>query len=426
MLSLWYADGRDTPRTRPGDVLRLAGFTGQEECAITMGWTVERLDWVNEPTFRATTILAGYGLNKGVAEGRIMTPPIRLSAVAYRIRSNPPDVAIVSGVRRGDKLVFGQTVGWADALARTAKRVVVELAESSVPGSAGNNQSTDNLLDGVDLGGPEIVGNIVATVARPAHSGAAPASDAAGPTSSPERTALSSNRQAGLGAPAASRPADEIDLQIGRLVASILPEDPTLQFGPGGIGEGIVRSLTKPVGIWSGLVSDPMASLFDRDLLRGNVVAAYAWGGDPILQLAAAGRLELRPATIVHEPAVLAEIPRFVGCNTALQLGLDGSVNVERVGSRTIAGVGGHTDFCEGATRSNGGMAIISVRSTAADGSSTIVPRVDVVSTARSSIGVVVTEHGIVDLRPLNDEQRRTALIGIAHPSHRQWLVDNS
>jgi acyl-CoA hydrolase len=396
MLSLWYADGRDAPRTPPAEILKAAGFTRQEECAVTIGWTVERMDWVNEPTFRATTMLAGYGLNKGVAEGRIMTPPIRLSAVAYRIRSNPPDVAVVSGVRRGDKLVFAQTVGWADALARNAKQVIVELAEPAV---AGTVTPADNLLDGVDLGGPEIVGNIVGTVLRPASTG---------------------------GAPAASRPADEIDLQIGRLVASILPDDPTLQFGPGGIGEGIVRSLTKPVGIWSGLVSDPMASLYDRDLLKGNVVAAYAWGGDPILRLAAAGRLELRPATVVHEPAVLGEIPRFVGCNTALQLGLDGSVNVERVGSRTIAGVGGHTDFCEGATRSAGGMSIISVRSTAADGSSTIVPRVDVVSTARSSIGVVVTEHGIVDLRPLSDEQRRTALVNIAHPSHRDWLAENS
>ena len=399
MLSLWYADGRDTPRSPPAEVLRLAGFTGQEDCAITIGWTVERLDWVNDPSFRATTMLAGYGLNKGVAEGRIMAPPVRLSAVASRIRSNPPDVAVVSGVRRGDKLVFAQTVGWADALARTATHVVVELAESSAEGSIGSPESTDNPLDGIDLGGPEIVGNIVATVARPMYSGAAPA---------------------------ASRPADETDLVIGRLVASILPENPTLQFGPGGIGEGIVRSLTKPVGIWSGLVSDPMASLFDRDILSGNVVAAYAWGGDPILRLAAARRLDLRPSTVVHEPAVLADIPRFVGCNTALQLGLDGSVNVERVGSRTIAGVGGHTDFCEGATRSIGGMSIISVRSTAADGSSTIVPRVDVVSTARSSIGIVVTEHGIVDLRPLSDEQRRISLIGIAHPAHRQWLADNS
>jgi 4-hydroxybutyrate CoA-transferase len=396
MLSLWYADGRDAPRTPPAEILNAAGFTGQEECAITIGWTVERMDWVNEPTFRATTMLAGYGLNKAVAEGRIMTPPIRLSAVAFRIRSNPPDVAVVSGVRRGDKLVFSQTVGWADALARNAKQVIVELAE---PAAAGTVTPSDNMLDGVDLGGPEIVGNIFGTVLRPASTGAAPA---------------------------ASRPADDIDLRIGRLVASILPDDPTLQFGPGGIGEGIVRSLTKPVGIWSGLVSDPMASLYERDLLRGNVVAAYAWGGDPILRLAAAGCLELRPATVVHEPAVLGEIPRFVGCNTALQLGLDGSVNVERVGSRTIAGVGGHTDFCEGATRSAGGMSIISVRSTAADGSSTIVPRVDVVSTARSSIGIVVTEHGLVDLRPLSDEQRRTALIDIAHPSHRDWLADNS
>ncbi len=397
MLSLWYADGRDTPRTPPTEVLRLAGFTGQEGCAVTVGFTVERLEWINDPSFRATTMLAGYGLNKAVGDGRILTPPVRLSAVASRIRSNPPDVAVVSGVRRGDKLVFAQTVGWADVLAQTSSRVVVELAD--IVDSTGTTTSTDNPLDGLDLGGPEIVGNIVATVARPPYTGAPPA---------------------------ASRAADEVDLQIGRLVASILPDDPTLQFGPGGIGEGIVRSLTKPVRIWSGLVADTTANLHARGLLSGKAVAAYVWGGDPIHRLAQEDRLLLQSATITHEPKVLAEIPRFVGCNTALQLGLDGSVNVERVGARTIAGVGGHTDFCEGATRSIRGMSIISVRSTAADGSSTIVPRVDVVSTARCSIGIVVTEHGIVDLRPLGDEQRRTALIGIAHPSHRQWLADNS
>ncbi len=397
MLSLWYADGRDAPRTPPAEVLRLGGYSGQEACEITLGFTIERLDWLNEPSFRAVTMLAGYGLNKAVGEGRIATPPVRLSAVASRIRSNPPDIAIVSGVRRGDKLVFAQTVGWADVLARTASRVVVELAEPCDPTT--NGTSTDNPLDGVDLGGPEIVGNIVATVARPPYTGPPPA---------------------------ASRAADHVDLQIGRLVASLLPEDPTLQFGPGGIGEGIVRSLTKPVRIWSGLVTDTTASLHARGLLVGKAAAAYVWGGDPIRELAEVGRLQLQSATVTHDTSVIAEIPRFVGCNTALQLGLDGSVNVERVGSRTIAGVGGHTDFCEGATRSIGGMSIIAVRSTTADGSSTIVPRVDVVSTARSSIGLVVTEHGIVDLRSLRDSQRAIALIEIAHPTHRQWLTDNS
>lgn len=394
MITLWYADGRDVPRTPPSEVLRLAGYSAADPVEVTIGWTVERLSWIDDPSFRATTMLAGYGLSRAVAEGRIRTPPVRLSAVATRIRSTPPDVAVVSGVRRGDRLVFAQSVGWADVLARHAKRVVVEIAEPVASATP-----SDNLLEGVDLGAPEIIGNVVATTTRPPYVGSPPA---------------------------VSRPADEIDLTIGRLVASILPDDPTLQFGPGGIGEGITRSLMKPVSIWSGLVTDSMAGLHNAGLLVGRLAAAYAWGGAPIREVASAGRLQLQSATLTHDPSVIAKIPRFVGCNTALQVGLDGSVNVERVGTRTIAGVGGHTDFCEGATRSVGGLSVIAVRSTAADGSSTIVPQVDVVSTARSSIGVVVTEYGIVDLRPLTDEQRRTSLVGIAHPSHRERLNHES
>lgn len=391
MLTLWYADGRDVPRTSPSEVLQLAGYSPTEVVDVTVGWTVERLAWMDDPEFRATTMLAGYGLSRAVAEGRIATPPTRLSSVATRIRSAPPDVAVVSGVRRGSRLAFAQSVGWADVLARHAKRVVVEVAELKL-----NSLSAADDLEGCDLGAPEIIGNVVAITQRPGDTGASPA---------------------------VSRPADEIDLTIGRLVASILPEEPTLQFGPGGIGEGITRSLTKPVSIWSGLVTDAMAGLHTDGLLVGRAAAAYAWGGSAIRELAAAGRLQLQSATLTHDPSIIAKIPRFVGCNTALQVGLDGSVNVERVGSRTIAGVGGHTDFCEGATRSVGGISVIAVRSTAADGSSTIVPRVDVVSTARSAIGVVVTEYGIADLRPLNDAQRRMRLIEIAHPSHRDRLT---
>ncbi len=397
MLQLWYADGRDTPRTPPTEVLRLAGFASDAEYAVTMGWTIERLAWVNRPDFRATTMMAGYALNNAVAEGRIATPPTRLSFVASRIRSNPPDVAVVTGVRRGAALVFGQSVGWADVLARTATRVVVEIAEPDEKRASENGKSAYE-LEGLDLGGPEILGNIVATVPRPQR-----VSDA----------------------PARSRPADDVDMRIGGLVAALLPDDPTLQFGPGGVGEGIVRSLSKPVRIWSGLVTDDMAQLFASDLLTGNATAAYVWGGEAIRHLAAAGRLHLQSTTIVHDSSVIAAIPRFVGCNTALQIGLDGAVNVERVGSRVISGIGGHTDFCEGATRSIGGLSVIAVRSTSADGSSTIVPRADVVSTARSAIGIVVTEHGVADLRTLTDAQRRDALIAIAHPAHRNRLHDN-
>ena len=376
--SIWYADGPDAPRTSPDEALRVAGLADDADRVITLGWTIERHAWIDHPSFRARTVLAGYALSRAVNELRIVALSTRLSAVPSLIRADPPDLAVVTGIRRGSTVAFIAGVGWADVLAGTARRVVVEVDDS-----------------GVDLGAPEIEGNIVATVARPP----APA-----------------------GAPAASRPADEVDLRIGSLVASLLPDEPTLQFGPGGIGEGIARALRRPVRIWSGLVTDSMAELHQRGLLLEPVVAAYAWGGEPIRALAAAGMLRLSSSTVTHDLSHLSAIPRLVGCNTALQVGLDAAVNVERVGRRVIAAIGGHADFCVGSSRSVGGLSVIAVRSTAANGSSTIVRSVDVVSTARSDIDVVVTEHGIADVRGVDDDERARRLIAIAAPQHRSLL----
>lgn len=376
--TVWYADGPGSPRTGPADALGAIGLAPDSPYAVTLGWTVQRQSWIDDPDFRARTVLAGYGLARAVNEGRVIAMSARLSAVPSLIQADPPDVAVVSGLRRGPALAFGSSVGWADVLARTARSVIVEV---------------DDEQD--DLGAPEIQGNVVTTVPRPA----APDSP-----------------------PAVSRSADEIDLRIGALVASLLPDEPTLQFGPGGIGEGIARALRRPVRIWSGLVTDSMADLHGRDLLLAPVVAAYAWGGDPIRSLAAEGMLRLCSSSTTHDLTALSSTPRFVGCNTALQIGLDGAVNVERIGDRTIAAVGGHADFCVGASRSVGGLSVIAVRATTASGSSTIVPSVDVVSTARADVQVVVTEHGIADLRGIDDEQRAHRLIAVAAPEHRARL----
>ena len=143
-------------------------------------------------------------------------------------------------------------------------------------------------------------------------------------------------------------------------------------------------------------------------------MAAYTWGGDPIHRLAAAGMLELTSITETNEPGLIALVPRFVACNTALQVGLDGSVNIERVNGRVITGIGGHADFCAGASRSVGGLSIIAVRSTAADGSPTIVEQVELVSTPRCDVDIVVTEHGVADLRGATDAERADRLLAIS------------
>lgn len=357
-----YADGPASARISPSDALAAAGVIGAPE--VLLGLTTERHAWLDDPVLRGTTVLPGYALSGAVATGRLTPIAARLTAVPSLLAERPPDVGVIAVVPRGDDFAFSGSVGWGPELAATAKRVVLEVDAV-----------------GRDLGGPVIAGNVVAVLTR---QGA--------PTAVPQRAA------------------DDIDRRIGELVASLVPADATLQFGPGGIGEGIASSLQRPVHIRSGLLTDAMAALHDRGLLLSPAIAAYTWGGDPITRLAEAGMLRLAPVSETNDSSAVAATPRFMACNTAIQVGYDGAVNVERIGDRVITGVGGHSDFCAGASRSIGGLSIIAVRANAADGTPTVVERVDVVSTPRSDVDIVVTEHGIADLRGLTDKQRAERL----------------
>jgi acyl-CoA hydrolase len=361
-----YADGPASARISPAEALVAAELTGTPE--VLLGLTTERHAWLDDPALRGTTMLPGYALSRAVAAGRLTPIAARLTAVPSLLAERPPDVGVIAVVRRGDGYAFSGSVGWGPELARTAERLVLEVDEA-----------------GHDLGGALVAGNVVAVVDRQGD-----------PTPVPQRAA------------------DDIDRRIGELVASLVPDDATLQFGPGGVGEGIASSLQRPVRIRSGLLTDAMAALHDRGLLLAPAVAAYTWGGDPILRLAQAGMLRLAPVSETNDSSAVAATPRFVACNTAIQVGDDGAVNVERIGDRVITGVGGHSDFCAGASRSIGGLSIIAVRANAADGTPTIVERVDVVSTPRSDVDIVVTEHGIADLRGLSDQQRAARLVAVS------------
>lgn len=373
---LAYPDGADGVRVAPDEVARRLGLSDPE---VLLGWVPYEVPWLAAPALRGRSFMAGYQLAGPLGDGRLSYLPIRLSGIPPFVGDNPPDVAVVGGVRRGDQLAFKGTVGWAPAAAEAAAQVVVEVDE-----------------DAPDLGGPLIPGNIAAVVDR--------------------------REQPGADTPA-PRPPDAVDLAIGRNVVSVFPEEPTIQVGPGGIAEAIVASLTRPVHVWSGLVTDAVAELMARGLLLGSVTAGYVWGGGPVAELARAGRLKLDRIEHTHDLTHVSGIDRFVGCNTALQVGLDGSVNVERVGGRLVAGIGGHPDFCTAGTRSKGGMSVIALRSTTGRGASTIVAKVETVSTARCDVDVVVTEHGVADLRGVDDAERARRIAAVADPAHRPSLL---
>ena len=367
-----YADGADSATIDPHHVAEL---TSAGEFEVLMGWEPSPRPWLDLPDLTGTTVMVGAAQRAAVAEGRMRYVPMRLSAVPRYLQALTPDIAVVSGVRRGSGFAYRGTVGWGPALCESAAAVVVEVDETAV-----------------DLGAPAISGPIQAIVS-------------------------SSDVQ-----PAAPRSVSDDELIIGRYVASLIPVDATIQVGPGGVTTAIIDALEHPVSVYSGLVTDVVASLHERELLIGNVVAGYVWGGQPIAALAEAGRLELHRAEFTHNVGRIAAIPRMVTCNGALQVGLDGSVNVEQVGGRAVAGIGGHSDFCAGAAQSVGGVSIIALRSTTPKGRSTIVNRVEVVSTQRSDVDVVVTEHGVADLRGRDAAQCRAALVAVAAPEHRDEL----
>jgi acyl-CoA hydrolase len=373
-----YNDGPDCPRISPGEV---AGLVGLDEYDVLLGWLVEPLPWLDDEGVTGRAIMANNPLRAAVADGRFNYLPVRLSAVP-RLLAGPlrPTVAVVSAVPRGDGYAFRSTVGYGPAAASQAKAVVLEVDQHAP-----------------DLGGPAVPGNIVATVSRP--------TDHESPT--------------------APRSLDEIDLAVGANAASIVPSGATIQVGPGGIAESFLRALTAPVGVWSGLVTDAVAELSDRDLLNGVVTAGYVWGGAPVAALADAGRLRLLPAETTHDISTIAAIPRFVACNAALQLGLDGSVNIERVGGRAVSGIGGHADYCAAASRSMGGISMIAMRSTTRSGASTIVHRVDVVSTPRCDVDAVVTEHGVAWIQGIDDAGRARRIVEVAAPEHRDALLSS-
>jgi succinyl-CoA:acetate CoA-transferase len=126
----------------------------------------------------------------------------------------------------------------------------------------------------------------------------------------------------------------------------------------------------------------------------------------------------LRPADISNAPAL---IDRFgvVGINSAVEVDLYGNVNATHIrGTRVVNGIGGGGDFAR-----NCRLGIVTLPSTAVGGDvSRIVPLTPHVDHTEHDASVVVTEHGVADLRGRSPRERAEALTAVADPAFRDDL----
>ena len=137
--------------------------------------------------------------------------------------------------------------------------------------------------------------------------------------------------------------------------------------------------------------------------------------------------IEMYPTEYVNDPFVVGQNYRQVAINGAIEVDITGQVCADSLGPKIYSGVGGQLDFIYGTSRSEGGIPIIALPSTAnSDEVSRIVPVLKEgagVVTTRYHTHWVVTEYGAVDLYGKSLRQRVEALASIAHPGFRDMLL---
>jgi acyl-CoA hydrolase len=226
---------------------------------------------------------------------------------------------------------------------------------------------------------------------------------------------------------------DEVSRCIAEHAAGLVRDGSTLQFGVGKIPDAILASLShvRGLGIHSGLINDAVVDLIEcgaitnagKGIDAGITVTNQLVGTQRLYRFAHQNStISVRPASYTHNQAVLSRINQLVAINSALEVGLDGSVNAETLNGVAIGAIGGQLDFVRGANASRGGRAIIALPSSAPKGGSRIVAAVETVTTPRADVDAIVTEWGVAELRGCTLKQRARRMIAIAAPEHREEL----
>jgi acyl-CoA hydrolase len=314
--------------------------------------------------------MPGWGLRDGVAAGLVRFPPVRLSAVPALLHGPwRPDLLVaslvpVAGSSGRGGYAFGSEVSWQRAAIGAGAAVAAVISRGAPRADAGEPLDQDRVVVvGEETAPPGVLRD---TPPTPEHE------------------------------------------EIARRVASLITEGIRLQVGPSPVGDALLRRLTVPVTIDSGLLPESVTDLASRGLLIGDPVATYLAGG-PRLYAWADGRQVLHPVEYTHDLGRLSAGP-FIAVNTAVEIDFDGQVNVEGTANAVLGGIGGHADYAVAAARSVGGLSVIAV-TTRHLGKPTLVSRLSrPVSTPSQDVDVVVTERGEADLRGLSRSERHRAL----------------
>ena len=232
-----------------------------------------------------------------------------------------------------------------------------------------------------------------------------------------------------------SRDASPEDEAISRIIADLVPDGACLQMGVGALPNLVCAALVNrnDLGIHTEALNPGLVDLVRAGVVtnrrktidRGKSVFTFAMGQKAMYDYLDNNlSVESHPVDYVNDPRIIAQNDNVVSINATLQIDLTGACNSEHMLGHQYSATGGQLDFVRGAYASRGGKSIIAARSTAAHGKvSRIVAQLDgPVTTPRIDTHYVATEFGAANLKGLSSAERALKLIELAHPEFRDEL----
>lgn len=347
--------------------------------------------------FRSNSFFCGPGLRPAVSEGRADFTPIFLSDIPVLFKNGQIDLDVaflhLSPPDRHGYCTLGTSVDAAVTASRTARVVIAEINQQ-MPRTHGNTLVPFSRLDAFVYSD------------RPLH----------------EHPIV---------------PPDDVETEIGRNVANLVPDGAVLQMGIGAIPDAALAAMTDRVdlGIHTEMFSDRVIDLVEAGVITnrtkkvhpGRITTSFVIGSRRLFEFVDDNPfVEFYPSDHTNDTAVIRKNDNVIAINSAIEIDLSGQVAADSIGWKIYSGIGGQMDFMRGSALSKGGKPIIALPSTAKGGEfSRIVTSLKTgagVVTTRGHIHWVVTEFGTVQLFGRSLRERADLLISIAHPDFRAEL----
>jgi acyl-CoA hydrolase/RimJ/RimL family protein N-acetyltransferase len=229
--------------------------------------------------------------------------------------------------------------------------------------------------------------------------------------------------------------------QIARYIGGIIEDGSTLQIGLGRVTNEALKYLAdrQDLGIHSDVITDAIIPLLEKGILTGErkthqprkIVTSFAMGSRRLYDLIDRNPLfSFQPIEAVCHPNTIAAQHKMVSVTQAFAVDLTGQVCADQFNGDFYGGIGAQGEFLRGASRSEGGKAIICLASTEDDGETSRIRAVlrpgEGVTVARTDVHYVITEFGIAYLFGKSIDERAVALIEVANPKFRVALFEQA